>query len=435
MSGNVDRRTFLHSAGAAGLGLGLGLAGCTTAPGTGGSEDDTPEVLVVVGYPQSGVQIFKDYYADYGPDDADILVTDGLRDTDLPANVGSPMENVQGTAPSAAGPGRQRFTQLYNDEFGSEPGVFTSHAYDATATQILANLVAGENDGTAVRDHVPVVANAGGTEVTPENLAEGVAAAAAGENVQYSGASSGVDFDGNGDITAATYERFGFQEGGGIESLDTVDFEASGEIPQPEPQGSGSDAGRTVRFGILQPETGDLGPLGTAIADAATLPAVQLEGEVDFDFDYQRGDTQSKAQPGIDAADSLVSAGYPSITGAASSETTIQAARSVFVDSRVTAISPASTSPTITGLDDDGYLFRTPPSDALQGQVLAQVATEELDAGAASTFYLNNSYGQALADSFVSAFEERGGTVVAEVSFEQQQSSYTSKLNQAMTGG
>jgi len=128
-----------------------------------------------------------------------------------------------------------------------------------------------------------------------------------------------------------------------------------------------------------------------------------------------------------------VSAGYPSITGAASSESTIRVANNVLVDNEVVDCSPASTSPDITGLEDDDFLFRTPPSDALQGQVLAQVAAEEIGASTASTLYLNNSYGQALQESFATAFgEEQDGEVLQQVGFESEQSSYTSQINSAL---
>jgi ABC-type branched-subunit amino acid transport system substrate-binding protein len=402
----------------------------TDAGGDGGS--DSPDILMVVGYPQSGVQLFKDFYADYGDDAADILVTDGLQDGELPSNVGNDMSNVRGTAPSAAGPGVDTFTDLFTSEFDyEEAGVFTSQAYDATAVQILANVMAGENDGQAVRDHMRVVANPGGDTYGPSDLPAAVEAAAAGENIQYEGASSAVDFDGNGDMASAQYQVFGFQDDG-VETLNTVDFSAGDDIPEPEPSGSGSDAGRTIRFGVLMPETGDLGSLGQPIRDGALLPALQLEDQVDFEFDYQVGDTQTSAQAGIDAANSLVSEGYPSITGAAGSETTIQVARNVLIDNGVVGCSPASTSPTITDLEDDDYIFRTPPSDALQGQVLAQVGMGELGAETASTLYVNNSYGQALQEAFAEAFESEGGTIVNQVGFEQQQSSYTSEINSAM---
>ena len=428
MGMNTNRRTFLKYSGAASVATLTGLAGCSTE--SGGSE--TPDVLMVVGYPQSGVQLFKDYYADYGDDTVDILVTDGLQDGDLPGNVGDDMSNVQGSAPSAAGPGVDFFESEFTDEFDYDSaGVFTSQAYDASAVQILANLMAGANDGASIRDHMRVVANPGGTTYTPSELPEAAEAAAAGENIQYEGASSSVDFDEAGDISSAQYQVFGFTQDG-VEQQSTVDFGASGGVPEPEPAGSGSGADRTVRLGVLQPETGDLGPLGQAIRDAALLPAIQLRGTIDQSIDTQTADTQSTAQAAVNAANSLVSAGYPSITGAAGSEATIQVARNVLIDNEVVGCSPASTSPTITGLEDNDFVFRTPPSDALQGQVLSQIGTEELGASTASTLYLNNSYGQALQEAFVSAFEEAGGSVVNQVGFESQQSSYTSQINSAL---
>src|SRR5699024_1671736 len=106
--------------------------------------------------------------------DTTILVTDGLRAPELPSDVGQSMTNVVGTAPIAAGPAKQFFTKSFKDEFGNEPGVFTSQAYDATAVQMLAIAAAGENTGSAVQQNMASVANPGGAEVTPENLAEGI---------------------------------------------------------------------------------------------------------------------------------------------------------------------------------------------------------------------------------------------------------------------
>ncbi len=187
----------------------------------------SPDGLLVIGYPESGNQLFRDFYSNYSRD-TPILVTDGLRDPELPGNVGQSMSNVIGSAPLAAGPAQQFFTQAFQDEYGNEPGVFTSQAYDATAVQILANAAAGENTGSAVQQNMSNVANPGGTEVTPENLAEGIGMAANGEDINYQGASSAITFDDNGDIASASYEVFRYTEGGDIEQAGTVEFGGSG---------------------------------------------------------------------------------------------------------------------------------------------------------------------------------------------------------------
>lgn len=186
---------------------------------------DDPDVLMVVGYPESGVQLFRDYYANYTVDDADILVPDGLKAGSLPGDVGNDLANVVGTAPLAAGPGVDFFTQRFEDASESAPGVFTGQAYDAAAVLLLAHAAADENTGTAIRDQMAAVANPGGSTVSPENLVEGLEMAAAGDDVQYEGASSVVDFDDNGDIKAATYEIFGYTQEG-VEQIDTVEFTA-----------------------------------------------------------------------------------------------------------------------------------------------------------------------------------------------------------------
>ena len=186
---------------------------------------DDPDAVVIIGYPESGTQLFRDFYSNFDGD-TPILVTDGLRSSSLPSDIGNPMDNVTGTAPLAAGPGRDYFDEQYQAEYGEEPGVFTSQAFDATAVCLLANAAAGENDGAAIAEQMQAVANPGGEEVTPSTLAEGLEMAAEGTEIQYSGASSAVDFDENGDLTAATYEYFGFQEGGGIETIDEIQFSA-----------------------------------------------------------------------------------------------------------------------------------------------------------------------------------------------------------------
>jgi ABC-type branched-subunit amino acid transport system substrate-binding protein len=183
---------------------------------------DDPDMLVIIGYPASGIQMFRDYYADFDTG-TDIVVTDGLKDPALPGEVGNNMQNVIGTAPTAAGPGREFFTSAYQDEYGSDPGVFTSQAYDASAVCVLANIAGGENTGTAVRDNMRNVANPEGEEFGPEALADAVEAVAAGDDINYVGASSPVDFDENGDMQTVTYEIFGFTSDG-VETQETIQF-------------------------------------------------------------------------------------------------------------------------------------------------------------------------------------------------------------------
>jgi ABC-type branched-subunit amino acid transport system substrate-binding protein len=183
---------------------------------------DDPDLFVVITYPQSGAQLFRDYYADFDTD-RPIMLTDGTKSPTLPDEVGQDMSNAVGTMPAADGPTYDTFVSMYEEEYDNAAAAFTAQTYDASAVTILANAAAGENSGPAVRDEMQNVANPGGTEVTIDNLAEGVEMAANGEEIQYSGASSAVDFDDQGDLQAGTYEIWEFDDSeSGINRLDLV---------------------------------------------------------------------------------------------------------------------------------------------------------------------------------------------------------------------
>ena len=415
---------------------GIGVAGLASLPGyQGDGGDEYPDVLTVIGYPASGIQIFRDYYSNYSPDDVDILVPDGLQDPEMQQQIGNPMDNVTGTAPSAAGPNREAFVQLFQDEYDTSPGVFTSHTFDAVAILTMANAAAGENDGPAIKEQMRRVTNPGGMDVGPQNLVEGVNAAAAGDEVTYRGASSRTNFDERGDPSAATYEIWNFapDTDSGIGVEETISFEGETGGPMAESAPGGTD--RTARVGLLLPETGDLASVGQPMIQAGELAAqVVNEGDADVDVDLQYEDTQTSPQAGINGANSLVNAGYPAIAGPASSGVNVPVSQQVFIPNQVVGCSPSSTALSVSFLEDDDFVFRTAPSDLLQGQVMAQVAADTLGGSTTSTMFVNNDYGQQLSNQYTETFEgDHDGSVRQTVGFQKEQSSYTSVLSSALS--
>ncbi|ELY79964.1 ABC transporter substrate-binding protein [Natrinema gari] len=182
---------------------------------------DDPDLLLVIGYPGTGGQVLADLGAD-APED--ILVTDGMQDKSLHDQVDYSLDGIRGTAPLVNGPGNQRFTKLFKNEYDTEPGIFTPHSYDASAVLLLANAYAGQNDGQAIGSAMPVVTTGDGKEITPDNLAEGIELAAQGEAVTYRGASSPVNFDENGDVTDGVIQYWEFDESAssGIAEIERV---------------------------------------------------------------------------------------------------------------------------------------------------------------------------------------------------------------------
>ncbi|HRE25661.1 MAG TPA: ABC transporter substrate-binding protein, partial [Anaerolineales bacterium] len=65
-------------------------------------------------------------------------------------------------------------------------------------------------------------------------------------------------------------------------------------------------------------------------------------------------------------------AGVQAIIGAGASGVTIEAFNRVAKAGRVLMVSPSATSPAISNLTDEGLLWRTAPSDAVQGRAIAE---------------------------------------------------------------
>jgi ABC-type branched-subunit amino acid transport system substrate-binding protein len=430
---SAKRRSFIKAAGAAGV---AGLAGCIGSPGGGGGGG--PDGLVVIGYPESGIQLFRDYYSQTDGSHS-ILVPDGLRDGAMPGQVGNDMGNVTGTAPAAGGPNQQAFSDLFEEEYGSAPGVFTSQSFDSVAIGILANAAAGENSGPAIKEQMRLIANPDGMEVGPQNLVEGVEAAANGENVNYQGASSATNFNADGDPASAAYAIWEF-EGQDSSSTSTVETQTfSGENPSGSgPSASSASGGtdREVSVGILLPETGDLASVGQPMIQAAQLPATLVNdaNPAGLSVNAQVEDTQTSPDAGVAAAESLISAGVPYVCGSASSGVNVPVSQQVFIPNQVVGCSPSSTALSVSNLEDDDFIFRTAPSDFLQGRVMAQVMAERLEGSTASTLYVNNDYGQQLSNRFANVFADSfDGEVFQQVAFNIGESSYSSVIETALS--
>lgn len=151
-------------------------------------------------------------------------------------------------------------------------------------------------------------------------------------------------------------------------------------------------------------------------------------------------DTGTAPSQGVDRASKLVNQdGVPAIIGALSSGVSQAVGESVTIDSNVLQISPASTAPILSFPPFDKTFFRTTVTDVQQGVVAAMLArgeiVEDYSNDAASVMYANNTYGQGLNDVFASAFERRGGTVLAQVPHQADtpEPTYVDDLEQALS--
>ncbi|MCX8103338.1 MAG: ABC transporter substrate-binding protein [Candidatus Bipolaricaulota bacterium] len=193
-----------------------------------------------------------------------------------------------------------------------------------------------------------------------------------------------------------------------------------------------------IKIGTLLDYTGALAEFGPPLRNSAELAAQHINDAGGLlggrKLELVHEDAATNPSVALDRAKKLIEIDkVPAIVGALASGVTVPVAQTVTIPNRVLLISPASTSPLLTHLPEDegkDLLFRTCPSDALQGIVLGKLAAE-LGYATAAVLYVNNPYGQGLKDEFKRSFERHGGRVVSEAAHpEEVQPSYVAELRQ-----
>lgn len=176
-----------------------------------------------------------------------------------------------------------------------------------------------------------------------------------------------------------------------------------------------------VRIGIMLPLSGDGAAYGVPIQRAALLAQEEINaagGIAGQKLEFVSEDDKCESEGGAAAAQRLVNVDKVKIVfGSACSGPTLAAAP-LFEESKVLLVSPAATSPDITMAGD--YIFRTCPSDAGQGAVMAQYAYDTLKAHRAAVISEQTEYAQGLRKTFVRSFTEAGGVIAADEVFQSK---------------
>ncbi len=135
------------------------------------------------------------------------------------------------------------------------------------------------------------------------------------------------------------------------------------------------------------------------------------------------------------AAERLVSSEQvKAIIGGLCSGATTAMLKNVAMAKGIVLFSPSATSPALTTIPDNGLFFRASPSDARQGQIIAQMLKEKGIKSAALT-YTNNDYGKGLADSIKTNVEATGGKITIYASHEDGKGDYTAEVGALASAG
>jgi branched-chain amino acid transport system substrate-binding protein len=199
-----------------------------------------------------------------------------------------------------------------------------------------------------------------------------------------------------------------------------------------------------LRIGDVLPFTGGLAAYGANLdravkagvaLDNAALKSTGLSKQAKVSL-VGSEDGQTQASASVEAATKLVKSNHANvIIGEMASSATIPLAQSVTIPNHVVQISPTSSAPQITAIRDNGYLWRTYPSDTLQGKVLAGGVIDALGAGATvNVGARNDAFGTALKALFVQQFTKLGGKVGVNISWNPDQPNFDSEMGQLVSG-
>jgi len=188
----------------------------------------------------------------------------------------------------------------------------------------------------------------------------------------------------------------------------------SGEEPAPDPNAIADKAmDEPVKIGWMGPLTGDAASFGNSIKRGVELAQQDLNADnIEIIFE----DSKCEGKDAVSAINKLINIDQvQAIIGEVCSGATLAAAP-LAQENGVVLISAASTSPKIS--QQGGFIFRTVPSDALQGSFAANLVFDHGQRKLA-ILYSNEEYGLGFKNVLSENFVSLGGQVVSSESFER----------------
>jgi len=197
--------------------------------------------------------------------------------------------------------------------------------------------------------------------------------------------------------------------------------------------------GHGIKMGVILGFTGPIESLTPAMAASAELAFKEASDSGSLlggkKISVTRADsTCVDSAAAVTAAEGLVSGGAVAIMGADCSGVTGAIAEKVAVPNGIVMISPSATSPGLTDINDRGYFFRTAPSDARGGQILADI-TKDRGVKSVAITYTNNDYGKGLADVYSAAVKAHGIKVTTVAAHEDGKADYSSEVATLASAG
>ncbi len=204
---------------------------------------------------------------------------------------------------------------------------------------------------------------------------------------------------------------------------------------------TGAASAEEVKLGIFIGFTGPIESLTGHMAAAAEAAMKEVSDSGKFMGGSTVVSVRADSTCAVDtaagtaAAERLITAeGIKGMVGGDCSGITGAVLQNVARPNGMVMISPSATSPALTTAEDDGLFFRTSPSDAREGEVMAEILVEKGIKSIALT-YTNNDYGKGLAEAIASAFTAKGGVITINAAHEDGKADYSAEVAALASAG
>src|SRR6056297_3957434 len=220
------------------------------------------------------------------------------------------------------------------------------------------------------------------------------------------------------------------------EAEEEPEEEAEESEEETEGEGESEASGDGLTVGYILPETGQLAFLGPPMISGVELALSEVNdagGVLGSEVTLLSGDEAGDTGIAAEEASRLLAAGVDAIGGAAATGMTLAIIDQV-TGSEVVQCSPSNSGPALTTYPDGGYYFRTAPSDALQGPVLANQVVSDGYASVAIAARADD-YGQGLLDATEAALEAQGAIVEFADTYDPEAGTFDSVVEAMVTSG
>jgi branched-chain amino acid transport system substrate-binding protein len=253
---------------------------------------------------------------------------------------------------------------------------YAGEAYDAVAIAALATQVAGTTDPNVVKQHVV------GVTVGPEpcrTIAECLKAAKEGRDVAYRGITVRSGFTDAGEPSTTSYGTFHFGQTNQLDAGKTEYLRAGNEAtastaapPKQIATAGGKNSGAPLVIGALMTLSSPTNKARFAGARLAIKDVNDNGGVLGQAVVWKEGDDGNKADAALKQMDLHKAAGVHILIGTSGSAVATAMIPEAAKRSMI-MISPTNTSAALSKVDDQGFYFRTAPSDVLQARALADM--------------------------------------------------------------